>query len=100
MTPTDDPDLYTLIKTLSELPGPVGNEKAVQDWLAEMWTTMGLTVEQSRTGNLLARVGGSGQRLLIAGHADEICLMVKSVTDDGFLHVWPYYNDSLGQPPR
>lgn len=100
MTPDDDLDLYTLIKTLTELPGPVGNERAVQDWLAENWTAIGLTVERSRVGNLLARVGGSGQRLLIAGHADEICLMVKSVTDDGFLHVWPYYNDSLGQPPR
>jgi endoglucanase len=26
--------------------------------------------------------------------------MVKSVSDDGFLHLWPYYSDQLGKPPR
>jgi endoglucanase len=26
--------------------------------------------------------------------------MVKSISEDGFLHVWPYYNDTTGKPPR
>jgi endoglucanase len=26
--------------------------------------------------------------------------MVKSISDDGFLHLWPYYSDRLGRPPR
>lgn len=33
-------------------------------------------------------------------HADEICYMVKSITDDGFLHIWPSYGDTRGYPPR
>jgi len=100
MAAPDDFTLFNLIKTLTELPGPVGDEGAVQDWLASHWAEIGLDVERTRVGNLIARVGGSGRRLLIAGHADEICLMVKSVSKSGFLHLWPYYNDALGQPPR
>jgi tetrahedral aminopeptidase len=26
--------------------------------------------------------------------------MVKSVTEEDFLHLWPYYSDQLGRPPR
>jgi endoglucanase len=49
---------------------------------------------------VLAKVGGSGKRLLIMAHADEICFMVKSISDEGFLHLWPYYGDTRGHPPR
>jgi tetrahedral aminopeptidase len=93
-------DLFDLVKTLTELPGPVGHEDAVQDWLADRWA--GFCGEVRRTGvnNVLARVGGSGKRLAIVGHADEICLMVKSVDEDGFLRLWPFYGDQLGHVPR
>jgi endoglucanase len=57
-------------------------------------------VRRTRVNNVLAKVGGSGKRLLLLAHADEICFMVKSISDDGFLHVWPYYGDTRGYPPR
>lgn len=95
----DDAAMFDLVKTLTELPGPVGHEAAVQEWLAHRWSALG-DVRRTRVGNLLVRVGGSGPRLVLVGHADEICLLVKSITDDGYLHVWPYYNDTAGQPPR
>jgi endoglucanase len=94
-----DDSLFDLVKTLTELPGPVGHEDAVQDWLAERWATFP-EVRRTRVGNVLARVGGSGPRLVLLAHADEICLMIKSISDEGFLHVWPYYADTLGHPPR
>ena len=91
--------MFALVKALTELPGPVGHEDAVQDWLVERW---GGWAEVRRTGvnNVLARVGGGGRRLIVMGHADEICLMVKSVDEAGFLRVWPFYADRLGHPPR
>ena len=92
--------MFTLVKTLTELPGPVGHEDAVQDWLAERWATFTEPPRRTAVGNLVARVGGTGPRLLLTAHADEICLVVKSVSEDGFLHVWPYYGDTLGHPPR
>ena len=94
-----DTDPYDLVKTLCELPAPVGHEDAVQDWLAERWGRFA-EVRRTRVDNVLAKVGGSGPRLIVTGHADEICYMVKSVSDDGFLHIWPYYGDTRGHPPR
>jgi endoglucanase len=92
--------VYDLVKTLCELPGPVGHEDAVQDWIAERWGAFCSEVKRTRVDNVIARVGGSGPRLLIMGHADEICWLVKSISDEGFLHIWPYSADVLGHPPR
>jgi endoglucanase len=91
--------MFDLVKTLTELPGPVGIEDRVQAWIADRWSAFA-EVRRTHVGNVLARVGGHGPRLLLAAHADEICLMVKSISDDGFLHLWPYYNDRRGRPPR
>jgi endoglucanase len=92
--------MFELVKTLTELPGPVGHEDAVQDWLAQRWGGFSPEVRRTRVGNVLARVGGSGPRLAIVAHADEICLMVKSIDDRGFLRIWPFYGDQLGHLPR
>ena len=98
-----DVDETRLIETttaLCELPGPTGHEDAVPDWLVERWGRLTADVRRTRVGNVLAKVGGSGPRLMLMGHADEICFMVKSISDDGFLHIWPYYGDTRGYPPR
>ena len=99
--PAVDADhLVGLVRTLSELPGPTGQEEAVQSWLLAHWRTFSEYVEVTPVNNVLAKIGGQGRRLVVMGHADEICLMVKSVTDSGHLHVWPFYRDALGRPPR
>ncbi|MDP9368304.1 MAG: M42 family peptidase [Chloroflexota bacterium] len=100
MSAREEVAIFDLVKTLTELPGPVGYEDAVLDWLEIRWGGCSQEVRRTRVDNVLARIGGSGRRLLIMGHADEICLMVKSVTDGGHLHLWPYYGDTLGHPPR
>ncbi len=92
--------MFALVKELSELPGPTGHEDPVQDWLERTWTAFAQDTRRTRVNNILARLGGSGPRLAVVAHADEICLMVKSVTDSGFLHIWPFYSDQLGKPPR
>jgi endoglucanase len=67
--------------------GPTGHEDPVQDALEARWRAAGCTTHRSRVGNLFAHVGGRGPKLLIAAHADEICLRVKSITDDGHLRL-------------
>lgn len=91
---------FDLIRALTELPGPTGHEDAVQDWIYNRWQSNATEIRRSRVNNILARIGGSGPRLAIMAHADEICYVVKSVSDDGFLHLWPYYMDTRGHPPR
>jgi putative aminopeptidase FrvX len=93
-------ETFDLIKTLCEIPGPVGHEDRVQDWIAERWSGFAQETRRTRVDNVISKVGGSGKRLAIMAHADEICFMVKAISDDGFLHIWPYYADTRGYPPR
>ncbi len=69
-------DTFEIIKTLCEIPGPVGHDDAVQDWIDDRWTTFALETRRTRVDNVLAKVGGSGKKLAIMGHADEICVKV------------------------
>ncbi|MFT4039623.1 MAG: M20/M25/M40 family metallo-hydrolase [Thermomicrobiales bacterium] len=91
--------VFALVKELTELPGPIGHEDPVQDWVERDWSTFAQSVRRTRVNNVLARVGGSGPKLVLVAHADEICFMVKSISDEGFLHIWPYYADTAKRPP-
>lgn len=76
-----------------EIPGPTGREERVMEWLRQRWEPRAQRVWLSKVGNLLAHVGGSGPKLLIQGHADELSFTVKSIDAQGFLWL------SSGQAP-
>jgi endoglucanase len=78
--------MFELIKTLCELVGPSGDEGEVQTWLADSWRGRTKSLELTPVGNLIAHVGGRGPRILIAAHADEICYVVRYISNDGY--VW------------
>jgi putative aminopeptidase FrvX len=86
-----------LLRTLSLLPGPTGEEDAVLDWLAAEWEGRG-EVTRTPVGNLLLHVPGPGPRVLVAAHADELSLIVRSVTPEGFLRVLPGERDHFPTP--
>ncbi len=88
------------IVTLTEMIGPTGHEEPVQDWLEARWSAAGCATYRSRIGNLFARVGGSGPKLLIAAHADEISLRVKALTDEGHLLLTSGTGASELNPPN
>lgn len=92
--------IFSLVQELTELPGPIGFEDAVQDWIVADWTRSAQTVERTRVNNVVAHVGGRGPRLLIQAHADEICLMVRSISPAGFIHVSMWNAGSPDAPPR
>ncbi|MCB0194417.1 MAG: M20/M25/M40 family metallo-hydrolase [Anaerolineae bacterium] len=77
--------MFNLIKTLTELTGPVGQESIVLDKIEALWQEAGATTERTHLGNVLARVGGEGPKVLLAAHADELCYLVRSIDPDGFL---------------
>ena len=52
--------MFALVKELTELPGPTGHEDAVQDWIADRWSSFAHEVRRTRVDNVLARIGGSG----------------------------------------
>lgn len=77
--------MFNLIKTLTELSGPVGEEGLVLDYIENLWREAGATVSRTRIGNVIAHAGGNGSRLLLIAHADELCYLVRSIDHDGFL---------------
>jgi tetrahedral aminopeptidase len=77
--------MFGLIKELTELAGPVGQEQIVLDRVTELWQALGLTVTRSKVGNVVAEVGGSGPHVVLAAHADELTHLVRAVHPDGFL---------------
>jgi endoglucanase len=86
-----------LLRTLCDLPGPTGQEEAVTDWVAREWEGRG-EVTRTAVGNLLLHMPGPGPRVLLAAHADELSLIVRSITADGFLRVLPGERDTFSFP--
>jgi tetrahedral aminopeptidase len=79
--------MFELIREVAGIPGPTGQEKRVMDWLAERWSGNVEEIKRTSIGNLYAKVGGSGPVHILQAHADEIGFVVRSIDDDGFLHV-------------
>lgn len=77
--------MFDLIKELTELSGPVGQEDAVLERVSALWREAGLTVERSKIGNVHAEVGERGPRVVMAAHADELTYLVRAIHPDGYL---------------
>jgi endoglucanase len=80
----------TFLKNLLETPSPSGFERPVQE-IVRAWA--GPLADQLRTdrhGNVIAVRNPEGQpRIMLAGHCDQIALMVQYVDENGFLYVQP-----------
>jgi putative aminopeptidase FrvX len=51
--------MFDLIKTLTEIPGPIGQEELVHEWCANHWSRYAEEVQITPVGNVVARVGGT-----------------------------------------
>lgn len=84
-----EPSLSFLHKLLLT-PSPSGYERPIQD-VVRAWTRDHADeVRTDRHGNVVAVLNPRGQpRVMLAGHCDQIGLMVQHVDDNGFLYVQP-----------
>lgn len=80
-----------LLKTLSELNGASGAEKAVRTVLQEIIEPFVDSIKIDKMGNLIATKNGrvKGPHVLLAAHMDEVALMITDITGDGFLKFRP-----------
>ncbi|MCS7051418.1 MAG: M42 family peptidase, partial [Thermomicrobium sp.] len=85
-----------VLAELMALPGPTGREDRVLAWLEQAWASRVERLWRSRVGNLLAYVGGSGSRLLLTAHADELSFVVRSIDPSGLL--WLTTGQVRGEP--
>src|SRR6201987_6163426 len=84
-----DPSL-AFLKKLLETPSPSGFERPIQDVVRSWARSYADEVRTDRHGNVIAvRNPGGSPRIMLAGHCDQIALMVQHIDDSGFLYVQP-----------
>ena len=86
--------LLERLEKLTQTPGAAGLEGEIAKVILEMWRPLVDSAEIDASGNVIAikRGTGSGKRLMISAHMDELGLMVHSIetfNGYGFLRVLP-----------
>ncbi len=77
---------FSILKTLTQLPGISGREEAVCSYLKEHLAPYADEVRTDVLGNLIfTKRGTSDKHLLLCAHMDEVGLMVSFIDESGFL---------------
>jgi endoglucanase len=80
----------SFLQNLLHTPSPSGYERQVQDVVRAWARPFADEVRTDRHGNVIAIRNPGGQpRIMLAGHCDQIALMVQYIDDHGFLYVQP-----------
>ncbi|MBS4536260.1 M42 family metallopeptidase [Clostridium sp. D2Q-14] len=74
-----------LLKSLVRTFSPSGNEERIRNLIVNEIKDYVDEMEIDTLGNLIARKKGLGKRIMIAGHMDQIGLMITDIDKDGFL---------------
>jgi len=80
---------FELLQRLCQAPGIAGREHAVRDIVRQELQPLVNDVRVDRLGNLIGIRNGSGPRIMVAAHVDEIGFLVRHIDDDGFLRLQP-----------
>lgn len=82
------------LRDLLHTPSPSGYERSIQDVVRAWATPLADEVRTDRHGNVIAirhakDKPANAQRIMLAGHCDQIALMVQYIDEHGFLYVQP-----------
>lgn len=80
---------WELLKKLSETPGISGMEDEIREIVASKFKKLGADVKIDAMGNVIGHIEGSGPRLMLDAHMDEIGFMVRHIDANGFIRVVP-----------
>ena len=81
------PESLQFLRNLIETPSPSGFEQPVQRVVREYVAPYADEVKTDVHGNVIAvKNPGGYPRLMLAGHCDQIGMMIQHVTDDGYLY--------------
>lgn len=78
-------EMKSRLKTLSLLPGTPARETQVRDYIRSLIEEDADEVFTDSLGSLIARKKGHGPKVMIAGHMDEVGLLVTQITSQGFI---------------
>lgn len=82
-------ETLNLFRTLTELPGAPANEHAVRAFMKEELNKYADEVIQDNLGGIFGVKRGSGPKVMVAGHMDEVGFMVTQITDNGMIRFQP-----------
>jgi putative aminopeptidase FrvX len=78
------------LKQLLHTPSASGFERAIQDGIRDWARPLADELRTDRHGNVIAVLNPRGNpRIMLAGHCDQIALMVQHIDDTGYLYVQP-----------
>jgi len=75
-----------LLKDLTLLPGVSGNEKAIRNYMKTQLKPIANAIHQDNLGSIAFQFNGTGPKILLVGHMDEIGFMVHSIRKDGLIN--------------
>jgi endoglucanase len=76
--------LHKLLQT----PSPTGAEQPIQRIIRDRMKQYADSIETDLHGNVIVALNPKAERkIMLAGHCDQIALMVRHITSDGFLYV-------------
>ncbi|RNC28803.1 MAG: putative aminopeptidase YsdC [Candidatus Dichloromethanomonas elyunquensis] len=80
---------YHVLKLLAQTYGPSGNERQVAEFISQQVGSYVQDIRSDALGNLLIRKPGTGKKILIACHMDEIGVIITSIGEEGYLYFAP-----------
>lgn len=72
------------LKTLTSLSGVAGNEYEIRSAIIQELDSMGIQYECDVLGNVIARKGSKGPKVLLDAHMDEVGLLITYIEKNGF----------------
>ena len=83
-------NLYEVLRKICNIPSPSGFEEEIREAIIEELKPYADEIRVDSMGNVIALKKGRGEgRLMIAAHMDEIGLMIKHISKEGFLKFAP-----------
>lgn len=81
---------YEFLKAIQETPSPSGFEQPVQRIIRKRMKPFADSIETDVHGNVVVALNPKGSpRVMLAGHCDQIGLMVKHIDENGYIFFTP-----------
>lgn len=83
--PSSQDPVIQLFKKLTSAPGPSGFEEPVTKIMVDEMKPYADRITYDGLGSMIAVQGGSGPRIMLDAHMDELGGLIRRITPDGFL---------------
>jgi len=80
---------FTMLRKFTQIIGPSGSEEQVAEFISTQLRPYCDELKTDTLGNLIVERHGSGKKIMVAAHMDEIGLMITHIDQDGFLRFTP-----------